>query len=177
MDNQTNETITQQASDVSVDQQAALDNEASMTMPADQPQDAQPQEADEPKEEENNQPQVGSDAWFAADSAAFDRAYPELDKEALFADESFLDYAEGKVGRVPLATIYQGYCHLLSKVQADKRVSAARDASPGSLRQSVMDADGEYYTRKQMQAMSPAFIEAHWDKVQRSLKNLSTKQA
>lgn len=175
MDNQTKETITQQASEASMDGQATLCDEAATIQEA--PREV-PQETDEPQKANSDlAPQAGSDAWFAADSAAFDQAYPELDKETLFADESFLDYADGKVGRVPLATIYRGYCHLLSKVQADKRVSAARDASPGSLRQPALDADGEYYTRKQMQAMSPAFIEAHWDKVQRSLKNLSTKQA
>ena len=110
--------------------------------------------------------------WYAADRAAFDNAYPDVDKEALFADDDFCDYAVGKVGVWPLADIYRGYKRMQSRFAREGQVMAARASNPGSLRQTAADGEGEYYTLQQMQSMSPAYIEAHWDKVQQSIKHL-----
>lgn len=131
-----------------------------------------PDHAAQGEEGDAAQPPVGSAPWYARDSRAFAEAYPDLDRGALFADPDFLGYAEGKVGSMPMITIYEGWLHLVEHLRANDRVQAARQASPGSLRQSAQDAEGEYYTLKQMQGMSSEYIEAHWDKVQRSLQRL-----
>lgn len=117
-------------------------------------------------------PQKGSDEWYRQDSAAFDSAYPTLDKDALFADEDFLSYAEGKVGEVPLAEVYDGYLRLKKSLADKARTQVARANAAGSLRQAASDGEQEYYTLGEMQAMSPKYIEEHWDKVQKSLKRL-----
>ena len=128
--------------------------------------------ADQGDGEASPAPPVGSDAWYEADSAAFDEAYPDLDKEALFADGDFLAYAEGKVGAKPLADIYGGYLRLKRNILGVERTKAARAHATGSLGQAARDAEAEYYTLAEMQAMSPRYIEEHWDKVQQSLKRL-----
>ena len=122
--------------------------------------------------EETGNPAAHSDAWYKRDSEAFDKAYPTLDKDALFADEGFLSYAEGKVGEVPLVEIYEGYVKLKKTLTEKARTQAARANAAGSLRQTASDGEREYYTLSEMQAMSAKYIEEHWDKVQKSLKRL-----
>lgn len=137
-----------------------------------------PSTAEEGKEgaanegEEGAIPAAHSDEWYRKDSAAFDQEYPALDKDALFADEDFLAYAEGKVGEVPLADVYRGYLRLKKSLTEKARAQAARNNASGSLRQAASDGDNEYYTLGEMQAMSAKYIEQHWDKVQKSLKRL-----
>lgn len=129
--------------------------------------EAQPQKAAEA------QPEQGSDQWFAQDERDFGRAYPDVDREALFADPHFLDYAEGKVGKLPLGDIYAGYQRLRDALgQAAARTQEARKRATGSLKQNAVDSEAEYYTLAEMQAMSTKYIEEHWDKVQRSLAQL-----
>lgn len=119
-------------------------------------------------------PVAGSDGWYQADSEAFATVHPEVDRQTLFADPDFLDYAEGKVGNVPLATIYDGYRRLVDRLStAHSRTLAARERAPGSLRQVAAPAESEFYTLAEMQGMSSSFIEQHWDKVQKSLAHLS----
>ena len=122
------------------------------------------------------QPPVGSDQWFDADSRRFASDYPDVDRQALFRDQFFLDYAQGKVGTMPLGNIYAGYMRLVQQLGRRQQVQAARQASPGSLRQVTVDAADEYFTLQQMQSMSAQYIEQHWDKVQQSLKRLSDQQ-
>jgi hypothetical protein len=117
-------------------------------------------------------PAAGSDEWFAADSQAFGTAFPYVDKEALFGDEDFVNYAEGKVGSLPLADIYRGYLRLKKNAMTAARTQAARANATGSLRQTAAEAEAEYYTLAEMQQMSAKYIEDHWDKVQKSLKRL-----
>ena len=122
--------------------------------------------------EEGATPAAHSDEWYRKDSAAFDHEYPTLDKDALFSDEDFLAYAEGKVGEVPLADVYRGYLRLKKNLTEKARAQAARNNASGSLRQAASDGDNEYYSLGEMQAMSAKYIEQHWDKVQKSLKRL-----
>ena len=117
-------------------------------------------------------PTTGSDEWYEQDSAAFAAAYPDLDVRSLVTDPDFLDYADGKIGRMPMAEVYEGYQRMTHRLHERYRVQNARAGSPGSLRQSAEDAEREYYTLAEMQGMSSRFIEQHWDKVQRSLKRL-----
>ena len=117
-------------------------------------------------------PEAGTDEWYRADGEAFDKAYPDLDKEALFADEDFLSYAEGKVGQTPLADIYRGYMRLNKSLIGKERRDAARANATGSLKGASAVGEGEYYSLAEMQSMSAKFIEEHWDKVQKSLKRL-----
>ncbi len=110
--------------------------------------------------------------WYAQDSRRFAETYPDLDREALFADGAFLDYAEGKVGKQPLSQIYEGYMRWRTNLAAPTRAQAARAASYGSLQEHAAPAEAEFYTLEEMKAMSSAYIEQHWDKVQKSLSRL-----
>ena len=154
---------------------SCVDDTGTQQVPGEGTQQAH-DEGEQSAPDDLQQPTPGSDRWYAADSADFAVRFPDVDRQALFDDDYFLDYAQGKVGVIPLADIYEGYRRLLTQLGRREQVQAARQASPGSLRQVALDAGEEYYSLQQMQSMSAAYIEQHWDKVQQSLKRLSNQQ-
>lgn len=134
-------------------------------------------EEEAPVESQEEAPvEKGSAAWYAEDREAFVAAHPEVGLESLLEDGCFLDFADGKVGNIPLAEIYEGYCRWKDALAVHRKtalVDSARKRSPGSLRATHGAAVGEFFTLQEMQAMSADEIEAHWDKVQKSIKKLS----
>lgn len=137
--------------------------EPSVETPAEQPQ--------EPPKEEPQQEQEGSAAdWYQQDAKAFDEAFPDVDKKTLFGKEDFVDFAEGKVGVMPMTEIYRRY--LKWKGQPSRR-ELARQASPGALGQAQPPHEAEFYTLNEIRKLTPDDIDRNWDKVQRSLKRLS----
>lgn len=131
---------------------------------------------------EESEPSLGSDEWYKRDKEAFDRAYPELDKEVLFSDKAFLSFAEGKVGLESLSQIYSDYSSLIESVRERAIAEAEREfenrlakakATPGSLTEMADASDNGYYTLEEMKRMSQAYVEEHWDKVRESLKRIN----
>lgn len=133
-------------------------------------------------DEEEKELSLGSDEWYKRDREAFDRAYPELDKEELFSNRDFLNFAEGKVGVRGLAEIYSDYNLLVKTIREkafeeaerefENRISKAQ-STPGSLTEVADVSDNGYYTLEEMKRMSQEFVEAHWDKVRESLRRIN----
>lgn len=112
--------------------------------------------------------------WFRTDREAFTEKYPDVDLDSLVADEDFADYADGKVGRKPLADIYEGFLRQSARYEERARTRAAqavanREASPGALG-TAGTGDTGYYTREQVQAMSPAEVKKNLPKINESMK-------
>lgn len=97
------------------------------------------QEAEEKikKDEENKQNQ-----WYQNDTKDFVEKYSSDKLQELTKDEDFNLFANGKIGKVPLAQIYEDYKKLISKyekksVETAKQIVANNTATPGS----IQDAD------------------------------------
>lgn len=111
--------------------------------------------------------------WFIEDRADFVSKYPDVDIEALIKDEDFAEYADGKVGEIPLAKIYEGYSKFTAKYEKKaKQIAAQRvanqKASPGSL-SSTNPSDNGFYTKEQVEKMSTEEIKKDYDKVRASM--------
>lgn len=123
--------------------------------------------AKERSEEQNQQ------EWFRRDRDAFAAKHPDVDIGELCADEQFKRFADGRVGRVPLSDIYEGYRAFLSEFdKKSKRIAAQtvanKKSSPGSL--SGKGTPGQtVYTREQVKGMSQKEVSEHYDDIRRSM--------
>lgn len=111
--------------------------------------------------------------WYTKDRADFTAKYPDADLNALIEDETFRDYARGKVGEMPLASIYEGFLRLTSQIEDSAKRHAAQmvangKASPGAL-SAPAQVESDFFTRDQVKAMTPAQIDANYDKIRRSI--------
>ena len=127
-----------------------------------------------PQQEQVSLPQQDGEQeaadWYQSDSQAFKQEYPDVDREELFGREDFVDFAEGKIGQLPMAEIYRRYLKWHTPPSARE---LARQASPGALGQARPPMEGEFFTLNEIRKMTPADIDRQWDKVQRSLKHIS----
>lgn len=115
--------------------------------------------------------------WYAKDSEDFAAAYPDVNLEHLIKDAGFAKYADGKVGRVPLAQIYRDYQDLVGTIKTEAERKAARtvaqhaankQATPGSLSGS---GEGQAaFTREQVKKMTPEEVHKNYDKIMESQK-------
>lgn len=117
--------------------------------------------------------------WYLQDRAAFSAEHPDVNADDLTKDADFSAYAQGKIGKVPLTQIYQGYRAMVDKITAavtadvEARLTrtvaqsqANRQASPGSLSGS---GDGKpFFTREQVQKMTRAEVSANYDQIMES---------
>lgn len=142
--------------------------------------------------EQDRQAEAGRQAereqadFFARDRAAFVQKYPDVDLEGLIADADFADYADGKVGKKPLAEIYAGYLKLTEKQGAKARESAQAEvsaaeqraaqalanakATPGSAVGEGGHAEPTFFTKAQVEAMSEAEINRNQDAIWKSMQ-------
>ncbi len=107
------------------------------------------------------------------DIEGFKEAYPDVDLDTLIQDEAFSDYAEGKVGKKPLADIYAGYLKLTGTAQkkGEKEVAqkiANAQSSPGTANANAGSAEG-FFTREQVLKMSSAEQDRNWEAIMRSM--------
>ena len=135
--------------------------------------------AEDARKAEATRTQADADRkWYADDLAAFRKAYPDVDAQKLLSDPDFGEYAEAQVqAKVPLAKIYGGYEKLRAKFQreADQKAEAAKDraaralanarAGVGSASGSRQAPTGDFYTRAQVESMTPAERERNMDKI------------
>lgn len=110
--------------------------------------------------------------WYADDRVQFEKQFPDVDVPRLIEDARFADYAEGKVGRRPLAAIYEGYLGLMEQSESNARQMAAqmlanRKASPGALSSSEGQAD--YFSPSEVKKMSPSEVKRHYDVIRNSM--------
>ena len=120
--------------------------------------------------------------WYLQDRAAFSAEHPDVNADDLTKDADFSAYAQGKIGKVPLTQIYQGYRAMVDKITAkvtadvEARVTrtvaqsqANRQASPGSLSGS---GEGEvFFTREAVQKMSQEEVRKNYDKIVQDMKH------
>lgn len=120
--------------------------------------------------------------WFRRDGEDFAKKHPDVKLDELIADPRFQDYADGKVGKKPLADIYEGYKKLTggvaqAKAEAQKALDVAaqraanKKASVGALSTANGAEDGMFFTEEQVDAMSVAECEKHFDKIQKSMSH------
>lgn len=114
-------------------------------------------------------------AWFRSDREAFSKKYPDVSLDELISDEDFADYADGKVGKKPLAEIYEGYLRQSARFEERARTRAAqavanREASPGALG-TAGSSDTGFYTPEQVDAMSKSEVKKNLDKINESMKH------
>ena len=112
--------------------------------------------------------------WFRCDREQFAKKYPDVDLAELVKDKKFIRYADGKVRKMPMSEIYEGYAEMLGEFEAEantkaKRILANKKASPGALSSSY-DGDGEYFTPEQVRSMSAADVHRNYDKIRESMK-------
>lgn len=118
--------------------------------------------------------------WFRTDREAFAAKYPDVSLDELVADEDFADYADGKVGKKPLAEIYEGYLRQSARFEERARTRAAqaaanREASPGALG-TAGGGDTGFFTKEQVDAMSMEEVKANLPKINRSMKYWGKKK-
>lgn len=114
------------------------------------------------------------EAQVKDDLESFRKAHPDINTKDLFADKSFADYAEGKLGSKPLMQIYEGYQKLMGgarKAEQEKAAQALANsrATPGSV-QSQPNGETDFFTREQVQKMSPSEVTKNLDKILKSQK-------
>lgn len=128
--------------------------------------------------------QAESDAqtaeWYRKDGEDFAKKYPDVNLLELASDADFADYADGKVGKKPLAQIYEGYLKITGKGKKDDGTSgnvraaaaqmiANKKASPGSLSSSGVEAP--FFTREEVSKMSVPECERNYEKILKSMKH------
>lgn len=107
------------------------------------------------------------------DLEAFKKAHPDVDTNKLFDDESFSDYAEGKLGSKPLNQIYDGYQKLVDgarKAEQEKAAQAFANsrATPGSAA-STSTPEADFFTRDQVMKMSGEERRKNYDTIMKSM--------
>lgn len=106
-----------------------------------------------------------------ADFADFEAKYPDVDPSKLVADTAFADYAEGKVGKKPLADIYAGYLKLTGNASEQGKREVAQQvanakASPGATASQGQSAN--FYSIEKVKKMTEKEIHDHWDEIMAS---------
>ena len=117
--------------------------------------------------------QAEQDRWFETDRQNFIAKHPDVNLAELTKDESFQEYAQGKVGVLPLTDIYEGYQRIITKFSDGARKSAAQivanaKATPGSLSAPKVE-DDTFFTFEQVQKMSPEDVHKNYDAIRRSM--------
>ena len=100
--------------------------------------------------------------------------YPDVNIDELIKDEAFNGYADGKVGRVPLKQIYEGFIRLSADLEKKANNKAAQmvanaKASPGALA-SAGESTEKFFTREEVKAMTSKQINDNYDLIRKSMK-------
>lgn len=112
--------------------------------------------------------------WYAADTLAFEAAYPDVKLEEIVKSEAFQKYAAGKVGKVPLAEIYGDFLHAKEVFIEEYKKQTAQEyankkASPGALGGNV-GGEKKFFTRDEVSSMSRSEIRKHFAAIEESMK-------
>lgn len=126
----------------------------------------------ERKEAEDRKKQEDERAWYQNDKAEFVKAYPDVSLDELIEDKTFQSFAEGKVGTVPLKTIYEKFLSFTAEYDRKAKEKAARlaanaKASPGSL-SSAGETNEAFFSFEQVKAMSAAEVKKNYDAIMKS---------
>lgn len=111
--------------------------------------------------------------WYREDKEKFSSKYPDISVASLAQDETFIEYAGGKIGTVPLTEIYEDYRKLTASLEKKSKEMATRmvanaKASPGKLSSGNPPDDG-YFTREQVRKMTPEEVHTNYEKIRKSM--------
>lgn len=111
--------------------------------------------------------------WYREDKEKFSEKYPDVSVSDLSQDETFINFAGGKIGNVPLVEIYEEYQKLTAALEKKSKEMATRmvanaQASPGKLSSGNPPDDG-YFTREQVRKMSPEEVHTNYEKIRKSM--------
>ncbi len=105
------------------------------------------------------------------DFDSFSRAYPNISREALINDDSFAIFVEGKEGK-SLTDLYSQYGKMVANIEKNAimreqiRQQNAKSAV-GALSGEANPTEG-YFTKEQVQKMTPAEIKRNYTKIRES---------
>ncbi|MBQ9743572.1 MAG: hypothetical protein IJW19_00425 [Clostridia bacterium] len=102
----------------------------------------------------------------------FASEYPDVNVEELLNDESFSDYAEGRLESTPISTVYKKYETLTKRLAVKEREKltgalANKLSSVGSLSNSN-PSEELFFTKEQVMAMSKREISVNYEKIRKS---------
>lgn len=111
--------------------------------------------------------------WIKNDKTQFFEQYPDVNFEALSKDEMFRMFAAGKIGNIPMASIYSDYLTIKASIEREakkvaSRMMANRESSPGAL--SEQSVPREKYTLEKVKKMSQKEILKDYDQIMKDLK-------
>lgn len=93
--------------------------------------------------------------WYVDDTKDFLDKYSQEKLQELSKDEDFNLFASGKIGKVPLANIYEDYQKLISKyqkksVETAKQIVANNTATPGAMQETeIQELDWDTMSKEQ----------------------------
>lgn len=121
---------------------------------------------------------IKTEEWYRNDRDAFRTKHPDVDVSELISDPMFRQYADGRVGTVPLAELYDGYQALAREFEKKSRKIASqmvanKKASPGALAGTGTQTSG-FYTREQVARMSQKEVSEHYDDIRKSMAKWSS---
>lgn len=116
--------------------------------------------------------------WYRRDGEDFAKKHPDVDLMELAKDSAFADYADGKIGRKPLAEIYEGYLKITGEngsgesEQKAREIAAQMVANRKSAVGSLGGAGGgdvDFISREDVAKMSVQECERNYDKIIKSM--------
>lgn len=112
--------------------------------------------------------------WFTKDREDFVAKHPEVNIDVLIANKQFQLYANGKVGKMPMTEIYEGFAEVVAEYEKKskemvKQTLANAKASPGAL-SSPNATDNGFFTREQVQKMTEKEVHENYDKIRASMR-------
>ena len=105
----------------------------------------------------------------------FREKYPDVNVQELFADEDFLKFGKRALEVVSLSSVYEAYLPIKTereRIKAENEKAAALAANSqvavGSVTSATEPADSEFFTKEQVQKMSPVEIKKNYEKIRKS---------
>jgi hypothetical protein len=130
-------------------------------------------------ESEKKAKEKSKEKWIENDRKEFFDKYPDVDFETLAKDDMFKMFAQGKIGNMSMASIYEGYKEVQATIdkkakEVAKRLVANKQASPGALSTSS-EVPNAFYTLDELKKLSKEEVRRNYDKVIASQKRLKEK--
>lgn len=105
----------------------------------------------------------------------FREKYPDVNVQELFADEDFLKFGKSALEVVSLSGVYEAYLPIKTereRIKAENEKAAALAANSqvavGSVTSATEPADSEFFTKEQVQKMSPEEVKKNYEKIRKS---------
>ena len=105
----------------------------------------------------------------------FYEKHPDVNVQELLADEDFLKFGKDALEFIPLTKVYEAYLPIKeekARLKAENEKAAAMAANSqvavGSVTSATDPADSEFFTKEQVQKMSPEEVKKNYEKIRKS---------